>query len=136
MARCMVPTLPGRGEFSDDAAMTRLVSLRRDTVNSSVMSSWFAVTIDGTARRVGGLGLVIGRGPTCDLVLDHAEVSRRHLLLQFGMRAQMLNELQPVPQSTVNTQILRAPTGSHQPRARLHACLASRSAGGHNVLDN
>lgn len=72
------------------------------------MSSWFAVTMDGTARRVGGLGLVIGRGPTCDVVLEDAEVSRRHLLLQFGLRGQ----LDIVPLSGARTQLNGTPLQS------------------------
>jgi hypothetical protein len=71
--------------------------------------SWFAVTADGTARRVGGLGLVIGRGPTCDLVIDEPEVSRRHLLLQFGVRGQL--DIVPFPgaRTSLNGVALEAP---------------------------
>lgn len=48
--------------------------------------AWFVISNDGIARRVGGAGLLIGRAQSCDVVLAGAEVSRRHLLLQFGLR--------------------------------------------------
>jgi hypothetical protein len=38
---------------------------------------------------------VIGRAPTCDVVLDEPEVSRRHALLQLGMRGQL--DIVPLP---------------------------------------
>ena len=50
------------------------------------MATWLVIAADGAARRVGNLGLLIGRAPMCDLVLDHAEVSRRHALLQHAVR--------------------------------------------------
>ncbi|MBP6840914.1 MAG: FHA domain-containing protein [Kofleriaceae bacterium] len=56
---------------------------------------WYAVTDDGTARRISGLGLVIGRAPSCDLVLAEPEISRRHVLLQFGMGEQL--DIVPLP---------------------------------------
>lgn len=77
------------------------------------MASWFAVTMDGTARRVGGLGLVFGRGPTCDVILDDAEVSRRHLLLQFGLRGQL--DIVPLPgaQTRLNGTPLQSPRAAN-----------------------
>lgn len=73
------------------------------------MSSWFAVTAQGTALRVSALGLVIGRAPTCDLVLGEPEVSRRHVLLQFGLRGQL--DIVPFPgaRTTVNGVPLDTP---------------------------
>jgi hypothetical protein len=71
--------------------------------------SWFAVPTQGAALRVGGLGLVIGRAPTCDLVLGEPEVSRRHVLLQFGLRGQL--DIVPFPgaPTTVNGIAIATP---------------------------
>jgi Inner membrane component of T3SS, cytoplasmic domain len=40
------------------------------------------VSPDGVSRRVGGPGLVIGRGPACDIVVADPEISRRHALIR------------------------------------------------------
>jgi hypothetical protein len=64
------------------------------------------------ALRISGLGLVIGRAPTCDLVLAQPEVSRRHVLLQFGLRGQL--DIVPLPgaRTTVNGSVMSAPTAA------------------------
>ena len=64
---------------------------------------------EGTALRVSGLGLVIGRAPTCDLVLAAPAVSRRHLLLQFGLRGQL--DIVPLPgaRTTLNGTAVETP---------------------------
>lgn len=73
------------------------------------MFSWFAVSLQGAALRVSALGLLIGRAPTCDLVLDEPEVSRRHVLLQLGVRGQL--EIVPFlgALTTVNGAVLSSP---------------------------
>jgi hypothetical protein len=76
------------------------------------VSSWFAVPTQGAALRVSGLGLVIGRAPTCDLILGEAEVSRRHVLLQFGLRGQL--DIVPFPgaRTTVNGIAIETPVAA------------------------
>ena len=70
------------------AAACRLVGTQSDAYSASV-SSWFVVSDDGTARRVSDTGLVIGRAPTCDVVLREPQVSRRHLLVQQSVGGQL-----------------------------------------------
>jgi hypothetical protein len=76
------------------------------------VSSWFAVSADGAARRVSGLGLVIGRAVTCDVVIGEPEVSRRHVLLQFGASGQL--DIVPLPsaQTLVNGVAIAAPVAA------------------------
>ncbi|HVK88128.1 MAG TPA: FHA domain-containing protein [Kofleriaceae bacterium] len=76
------------------------------------MTSWFAVPAQGAALRISGLGLVIGRAPTCDLVLSEPEVSRRHVLLQFGLRGQL--DVVPFPgaRTTVNGIAIETPVAA------------------------
>lgn len=59
--------------------------------------------------RVSTLGLVIGRAPTCDLVLSEPGASRRHVLLQFGLRGQL--DIVPLPgaRTTVNGAVIASP---------------------------
>lgn len=73
------------------------------------MGSWFAVSADGAARRVSGLGLVIGRAATCDVLLEASEVSRRHVLLQLGAGSQL--DIVPLPgaRTIVNGVAIDAP---------------------------
>lgn len=74
-----------------------------------MVSSWFALTTQGAAVRISGLGVVIGRAPTCDLVLNDPAVSRRHVLLQFGLRGQL--DIVPFPgaRTTVNGAVIETP---------------------------
>jgi hypothetical protein len=76
------------------------------------VSSWFAVTKQRAALRVSSLGLVIGRAPTCDLVLAEPAVSRRHVLLQFGLRGKL--DIVPLPgaRTTVNGTVITAPVAA------------------------
>ena len=73
------------------------------------MGSWFAVPAGGAARRVSGLGLVIGRAATCDVLLAASEVSRRHVLLQLGAGSQL--DIVPLPgaRTIVNGVAIEAP---------------------------
>ena len=40
------------------------------------------ISPDGVSRRVGGQGLLIGRDPTCDIIVADPSVSRRHALIR------------------------------------------------------
>ena len=68
---------------------------------------WFAIAPSGAALRIGPLGLVIGRHPSCDLVLDDPRISRRHiLLLPNGERVRAT----AYGATTINGRALEAPT--------------------------
>ncbi len=69
---------------------------------------WFAIAPGGAALRIGPLGLVIGRHPSCDLVLDDPRISRRHLMLQpngASVKAVALAD----GATTINGRVLDAP---------------------------
>lgn len=44
-------------------------------------TAWWLELPDGTRRRVGPAGVLIGRSPDCDLVLDDEHASRRHAIV-------------------------------------------------------
>ncbi len=44
-------------------------------------TQWWLELPDGTRRRIGPAGVLIGRSPDCDLVLDHERASRRHAIV-------------------------------------------------------
>jgi hypothetical protein len=43
------------------------------------------ISPDGVSRRVGGQGLLIGRDPTCDIVVTDPAISRRHALIRASI---------------------------------------------------
>ena len=46
-------------------------------------AEWWLELPDGTRRRVGSAGLLIGRSPDCDLVLHDHHASRRHAIVHL-----------------------------------------------------
>ncbi|MDQ3369281.1 MAG: FHA domain-containing protein [Myxococcota bacterium] len=103
---------------------------------------WFAVPDDGAARRVTGAGLVVGRAPTCDVVLREAAVSRRHVLLQVGFGGQL--DIVPLPgaRTAVNDVVIDTPVvardgdvlgfpGGARLRLRLDGDASEASSGEH-----
>src|SRR5262245_7640364 len=54
-------------------------------------------TGDGASRRVDGLGILIGRGPDCDIVVADPKVSRRHALVHVDVEGCELVSLGRTP---------------------------------------
>ena len=70
---------------------------------------WFVVAPSGAALRIGPLGLLIGRHPSCDLVLEDPRVSRRHVMFQLdggGVKVVALVD----GGTALNGRVLEAPT--------------------------
>jgi pSer/pThr/pTyr-binding forkhead associated (FHA) protein len=81
------------------AALTALA--RRSGVSAGDPAEWILLALDWTGGRD---ELVIGRHPSCDLVLEEATVSRRHALLTFRDGGWTVQDLESTNGTHLNGQ--------------------------------